>query len=83
MYVEKRSLLKINKILFSYLVDNGTIVYIPHLATQDDFWDVIRTFQNVILSGNDLFMPTPPTTSLNNQSKNCKKCSINSLFLLV
>jgi len=65
----KRFSLKRNQILFEYLVENGTIVYIQHLETQDEFWEVIRTFQNVILSGNDLFIPTPPSISLNNQSK--------------
>jgi hypothetical protein len=49
-------------------VENGSIVYISQLDTTDDFWDVIHTFQNVVLSGNDLFISTPPL-SVNNQSK--------------
>jgi hypothetical protein len=51
-----------------FLVENGSIVYISQLDTEDDFWDVIRTLENVILSCNDLFISTPPL-SLNNQSK--------------
>ena len=50
-------------------MENDIIVYISHLETQDDFWKVIRGFENFILSSNDLFIPTPPSASLNNQSK--------------
>ncbi len=50
-------------------MENGSIVYISELDTKDDFWDVIGTLQNDILSCNDLFISTPPL-SLNNQSKN-------------
>ncbi len=34
-------------------MENDIIVYVSHLETQDNFWKVIRTFENVILSGND------------------------------
>ena len=47
-------------------MENGTIVYIPQVDIQDHFSDVIRLFENVILSGNDLFISTP---LMNNQSK--------------
>ncbi len=49
-------------------MENGRIIYVPQLDTEDDFWDIIRTLQNVILSSYDLFISTPPV-SLNNQSK--------------
>ncbi|CAF0716794.1 unnamed protein product [Adineta steineri] len=49
-------------------LDNGTVIYIRQLDTEDDFWDIIRTFQNVILSGNDLFISTLPPIPSNNQS---------------
>jgi len=49
-------------------VENGSIVYVPHIDTQDDFWDIIHTFQNGILNSNDLFISTPPSSSVNNQS---------------
>ena len=48
---------------FEYLVENGTTIYIPHFGTQEDFWDVIRKFQNAILAGNDLFIASPPLPS--------------------
>ncbi|CAF1020071.1 unnamed protein product [Rotaria sordida] len=48
-------------------LENGTIIYVRQLKTEDDFWDVIRILQNGILSGNDLFISTPPL-SVNNQS---------------
>jgi hypothetical protein len=60
-------------------VENSTTVYIPHLETQEDFWEVIRTLQNVILAGSDLFISTPPSLA-NSQSKNPKK---KVLFLLI
>ncbi len=50
-------------------MENGSIVYISELDTEEDFWDVIGTLQNDILSCNDLFISTQPL-SLNNQSKN-------------
>lgn len=51
-------------------MENGSIAYVAELRTEDDVWDVIRTLQNNILSANDLFISTPPT-SVNNQSKVC------------
>lgn len=51
-----------------FLVENGSVVYVPQLRTEDDVWDVVRTLQNTILSSNDLFISTPPI-SVNNQSK--------------
>ncbi|UJR30004.1 hypothetical protein I4U23_017550 [Adineta vaga] len=59
-------------------LDNGTIIFLSHLDTLDDFWDVIRTFQNVILSGNDLFISTPPVASLNNQSNGSSSSFLDS-----
>ena len=49
-------------------MEDRSVVYVPELRSEDDFWDVIRTLQNVILSASDLFVATPPT-SVNNQSK--------------
>jgi hypothetical protein len=54
--------------LFDYLVDNGTIVYIPPLENQSDFWDAISIFQSAVLSAYDLFISTPPV-SMHNRSK--------------
>ncbi|CAF4026788.1 unnamed protein product [Rotaria sp. Silwood2] len=48
-------------------LENGTIVYIQQLETKNDFWNIIRIFQNIILSGNDLFISTSPP-SANNRS---------------
>jgi len=42
------------KFYFEYLVENDIVVYVSNLETQDNFWKVIRTFENVILSGNNL-----------------------------
>ncbi|CAF1623622.1 unnamed protein product [Adineta ricciae] len=68
-----------NKDLYTEIkLENGTIVYISQLDTLDDFWDVIRTFQNVILSGNDLFTSTPPVTSLHNQSNGSASSFLDS-----
>jgi hypothetical protein len=62
MYDSKNLLLKNkkNEILI-HLVENGTLVNIPSIETEDEFWDVIRIFQNGILAGVDLFISTPPS----------------------
>ncbi|CAF3710875.1 unnamed protein product [Rotaria socialis] len=57
---------------------NGTIVYIQQLETLDGFWEAISTLQNIILSGNDLFISTKPI-SMNNQ--NLGNDSSSSSFL--
>ncbi|CAF5156238.1 unnamed protein product, partial [Rotaria sp. Silwood1] len=41
-------------------LENGTIVNIPNIENEDDFWEIIRMFQNGILAGNDLFISTLP-----------------------
>ncbi len=53
-------------------MENGTLINIPLIKNDDDFWDIIRIFQNGILAGNDLFISTPPLPphSSINQSKN-------------
>jgi hypothetical protein len=48
-------------------VENGTIINLPSIENKTDFWDIIRTFQNGILAGNDLFISTSPVI---NSSKN-------------
>ncbi|CAF4565563.1 unnamed protein product, partial [Rotaria sp. Silwood2] len=62
-------------------LETDIIVYISHLETQDEFWDVIHTFQNVILSSNDLFISTPPSTFLNNQSNGSSSCFLDPSVL--
>lgn len=47
---------------------NGTIINVPYIENEDEFWDIIRLFQNGILAGNDLFISTIPQ-SIMNQSK--------------
>ncbi|CAF3520013.1 unnamed protein product [Rotaria sp. Silwood1] len=56
-------------------LENGTIVYIRQFETEVDFWDVIRLFQNIILSGDNLFIRTSPP-SVNKQIND----SSSSLF---
>ena len=51
------------RVFFEYLVENGTTIYIPHFRAEEDFWDVIRKFQNAILAGSDLFIALPPLPS--------------------
>jgi hypothetical protein len=46
---------------FESVAKNSTIVNIPYFESQDEFWDVIRIFQNGISAGNDLFASTPPS----------------------
>jgi hypothetical protein len=50
-------------------VENGTIVNIPSIENEDDFWEIIRIFQNGILAGSDLFVSSPPPPPALNQSK--------------
>lgn len=80
MYVKQTVFLRKEiKFYCEYLVENGIVLNILHFDTQDDFWEVIRTFQNVILSRNDLFIPIPPSTYLNNQSKKKSKEIFNEI----
>ncbi|CAF0839712.1 unnamed protein product, partial [Rotaria sordida] len=46
-------------------LENGTIINIPNIENEDDFWDIIRMFQNGILAGNDLFISTLPHSTMN------------------
>ncbi|CAF4715824.1 unnamed protein product, partial [Rotaria sp. Silwood1] len=46
-------------------LENGTIVNIPNIENEDDFWEIIRMFQNGILAGNDLFISTLPHSTMN------------------
>ncbi len=48
-------------------MENGTIINLPSIENKTDFWDIIRTFQNGISAGNDLFISTSPVI---NSSKN-------------
>jgi hypothetical protein len=59
MFVKKIILFE-NLIRFFYLVENGTIVNIPSIENEEEFWEIIRIFQNGILAGNDLFISSPP-----------------------
>lgn len=65
-----KKLLTFETIMFIVLclVENGTIVNVPLIEKEDDFWDIIRIFQNCILAGNDLFISTSPQV-VGNQSK--------------
>ncbi len=49
-------------------MENGTLINLPFIENEDEFWDIIRIFQNGILAGNDLFISTPKSSI--NQSKN-------------
>ncbi len=49
-------------------MENGTLINLPFIENEDEFWNIIRIFQNGILAGNDLFISTPKSTI--NQSKN-------------
>lgn len=64
------------------LVENGTILSLPHLDTTEDFWDVIRSLADVLLAGYDLFIATPPVTQ--NRSKfereECRSTSVFCIF---
>ncbi len=58
-------------------MENGSIVHVPQLDTLDDFWDVIRTLQNVILYSNDLFISTLPLL-IHNQSNGSSSSFLDS-----
>jgi len=62
-----------------FSVNNNSIVYVPQLETKSDFWDVIRKFENNVLSSNDLFTSLPPTTN-HNQSKTSSNFEFNQTF---
>lgn len=49
-------------------MENGTSVDVPFVETEEDFWEIIRIFQNGILAGNDLFISTPPPQPVIDQS---------------
>jgi hypothetical protein len=52
-------------------VENGTLINVPLIENENDFWEIIRVFQNGILAGNDLFISTPPLPHpVMDQSKN-------------
>jgi len=55
-----------------FVVENGTLVDVPLIESEEDFWNIIRRFQNGILAGNDLLvstLPQPTTTIDEDQSK--------------
>ncbi|CAF3053354.1 unnamed protein product [Rotaria sp. Silwood2] len=58
-------------------LENGTIVNIPNIENEDDFWEIIRIFQNGILAGNDLFISTLPH-SIMNQSNDSSSSYLDS-----
>lgn len=45
-------------------MENGTSINVPLIENEQDFWDIIRTFLNGILAGNDLFISTPPQPTI-------------------
>ena len=49
-------------------MENNTEVSIPQMKSPEDFWEAIRSVQNAILAGHDLFISTPPPPP-NNTSK--------------
>jgi hypothetical protein len=70
------------KFYFEYLVENDIILYISHLETKDDFWKVIRTFENVILSDNDLFIRKDLLTIECRSRSNYKKIKLTKSVTL-
>jgi len=58
MYDSKYLIFEIRILI--HLVENGTLVNIPSIDNKENFWNVIRVFQNGILAGIDLFTSTPP-----------------------
>lgn len=58
-------------------MENGSIVFVPQLDTEDDFWDVIRTFENDVLSCNNLFVSSPPSL-IHNQSNGSSSSFLDS-----
>ena len=63
-------------------MENGTIVNIPNIESEDDFWDVIYTFQNGILAGHDLFISTLPQSTMNQSNILNLECRRTFVFCL-